>query len=72
MVIEFLLLLIDVFVIKGIDDWENSVECYVDDNELFFLFVFKIVIDFFVGLLIFICVYFGVVNLGDVVYNLVK
>lgn len=65
-------LLIDVLVIKGFDDNDNEVECYVDDNELFVVLVFKIVIDLFVGILMFMCVYFGVVNLGDVVYNFVK
>lgn len=73
-VIDYLLFLVDVFVINGIlDDGKDIlVECYVSDDELFFVLVFKIVIDLFVGNLIFFCVYFGVVNFGDIVLNFVK
>lgn len=71
-VIDYLLVLIDILVIKGINEDEIEGECYVSDEELFVLLVFKIVIDLFVGNLIFFCVYLGVINFGDIVYNFVK
>lgn len=65
---------IEVKVIIGVfdDKDEIEVECYLSDDELFLVLVFKIVIDLFVGMLIFFCCYLGVVNMGDIVYNLVK
>lgn len=61
-VIEFLLLFIEVKVIEGVfdDKVEIKVICEVFDEVLFFVFVFKIMNDKFVGNLIFVCVYFGV------------
>lgn len=73
-VIYYFLFLIEVKVIIGVfdDKDEIEVECYLSDDELFLVLVFKIVIDLFVGMLIFFCCYFGVVNMGDMVYNFVK
>lgn len=73
-VIDYLLFSVDVFAINGIlDDGKDiSVERYVSDDESFFVLAFKIVIDSFVGNLIFFRVYFGVVNFGDIVLNFVK
>lgn len=71
-IIDYMLLLVDVLVIKGMCEDEVEGECYVNDDELFVSFVFKIVMDLFVGNLMFFWVYFGVLNFGDIIFNLVK
>lgn len=73
-VIQLLLLLVDVLDVKGVDVDDDIVEmiCKLDDKVLFLLLVFKIIIDLFVGVLIFFCVYLGILNGGDIVLNLVK
>lgn len=72
-VIDYFLSLFDIFVIKGINfDIDEEEICFVLDEELFVVFVFKIMIDFFVGCLIFFCVYLGVFNLGLYVLNIFK
>lgn len=72
-VIDYFLFLLDVFVIKGILlDIDEEVECKFSDEELFVVLVFKIMIDFYVGKLMFFCVYFGVLNFGLYVKNLIK
>lgn len=64
-VFDYLLLLLDILVIKGIDfKIDEEVECFVDDSVFFLVLVFKVMIDLFVGCLIFFCVYFGVLKLG--------
>lgn len=39
---------------------------------MFFVLVFKVMIDLFVGLFIFIRVYFGIIEFGFYAYNFVK
>lgn len=72
-VVEFLLVLDEVKVICGEVD-EDGIEefCFVDDEVLFVVLVFKIVIDLFVGILMFFWVYFGKLEFGNVVFNFVK
>lgn len=71
-VIEFFFVSDEVFSIKGIiEKGEEEVWFFLDDVS-FLALVFKIVMDLFVGNLIFFWVYFGVMNLGDLVYNFVR
>lgn len=70
-VVELMFLLVDILLVSGIDEDGNEVSCKVDDNEKFLVLVFKLMIDFYVGQLIFVCVYFGVLSKGDSVYNLI-
>lgn len=76
LVIDFLFLLLDVFVYMGFvlgDEIEEcNIECIVDDVQFFLGLVFKIMNDFFVGLLIFMWIYFGVLKKGDQMLNVIK
>lgn len=65
-------MLIDILVIKGILVDGEEVERYFFDEELFFVLVFKIMIDLFVGKLVFFRVYFGILELGFYVLNVIK
>lgn len=57
-VVDYLLLLFDVKLYKVIDfEIEEEVDLIVGDDKLFVVLVFKVVIDLFVGCLIFIWVY---------------
>lgn len=72
-VFDYLLFLLDIDVIKGIDiKIDEEIICLVDDEVFFVLLVFKVMIDLFVGCLIFFCVYFGVFESGLYVLNVLK
>lgn len=72
-VVDFLLSLVEILVIKGIDvKMEEEIMCLVFDDELILLLVFKIMNDLFVGLLMFVCMYFGYLEMGMFLFNMVK
>lgn len=75
-VFDYLLLLLDVVDYMGFklgdEDEVCDIVCCVDDDMVFLGLVFKIMNDLFVGLLIFICIYLGVLNKGDSIQNLIK
>lgn len=73
-VVDFLLNFFDVGVIEVYDlkDYDMIIECYFDVNDLFLVFVFKVVVYLFFGCLIYVCVYLGYFDFGFVVINLIK
>lgn len=63
-VIDYLFLLFDILLVFGYILEGVEVYCYVDDEELFIVLVFKVMIDLFVGKLIFFRVYLGKIKSG--------
>lgn len=55
-----------------VDNFDILVDRKFSDDEFFFGLVFKIMNDFFVGFLIFVCIYFGMFVVGMYVLNLNK
>lgn len=75
-VIDYLLFLLDVVDYMGFKSGDEieicDIVCCVDDEMVFFGLVFKIMNDLFVGFLIFICIYFGMFEKGDILLNFIK
>jgi len=71
-IVEYLPSPTEVPAISGIDHQENEAKRKSDDGESFSALAFKIATDPFVGQLVFIRVYSGVINTGDAVYNPLK
>lgn len=73
-VIDYLFLLLDVKLIIGycVSNFEEEVIVKVDDLVEFVVLVFKVMIDFYVGKLIFFCVYLGIMIFGLYVKNFIK
>lgn len=71
-IVDYLPSPVDVPAITGIDHQEHEVARPSDDEEPFSALAFKIATDPFVGQLVFLRVYSGVVNTGDAVFNPVK
>ena len=71
-VIEYLPAPTDIPPVTGTDENEQPASRKAEDNEKFAALAFKIMIDPFVGQLIFFRVYSGVVNSGDTIFNPVK
>lgn len=72
-VVDYLFSLFEVLFIKGIyEDGEIVIEFFVDFEGKFVVLVFKIMVDFYVGCLIFVCIYLGILILGSYVYNVFK
>lgn len=46
--------------------------CEFSDNVFFLVLVFKVMMDFYVGKLIFFCVYSGVLSSGLYIKNFIK
>lgn len=71
-VLDYLLFLVDVKLFVVYDEEGNVIELIVGDDKLFVVLVFKIVIDLFVGCLIFLWVYIGFFKFGFYVLNVIK
>ncbi|WP_034411162.1 elongation factor G [Candidatus Photodesmus katoptron] len=71
-IIEYLPSPFDVPAVIGIDDKNHKVKRRVSDDEPFSALVFKISTDPFVGTLVFIRVYSGVIKTGELIYNSVR
>ncbi len=72
-VIEYLPSPLDVPAIKGVGpDGVTEVERPSDDKEPFAALGFKIMTDPFLGQLVFLRAYSGVLNTGDMIYNSIK
>ncbi|MEM7358637.1 MAG: elongation factor G [Pseudomonadota bacterium] len=71
-IVDYLPSPVDVPAITGIDHQEHEVARPSDDDEPFSALAFKIATDPFVGQLVFLRVYSGVVNTGDAVFNPIK
>ncbi len=72
-VVHFLPSPVDVPPIRGTgSDGETALARRADDHEPFSALGFKIMTDSFLGQLVFLRVYSGILNTGDVVYNPVK
>lgn len=69
-----MLVLIDVVMVEGRDfkNFDVLIDREMLDDVFFVVFVFKVMIDLFVGRLIFFRVYFGFVEKGVIVFNLIK
>jgi elongation factor G len=71
-IVEYLPSPIEVPAITGLDHQEKEVARRADDDESFSALAFKIATDPFVGQLVFLRVYSGVINTGDAIFNPVK
>ena len=71
-VIDYLPAPVDIPPVKGMDDFDKPTERRANDDEPFAGLAFKIATDPYVGQLIFVRVYSGVVNSGDTMYNPIK
>lgn len=59
-VVDYFLLLLDILVVKVYKGENEEVDVFVIDDYFFIGLVFKVMIDLFVGLLIFIRFYVGI------------
>ncbi|MFT5137961.1 MAG: elongation factor G [Arenicella sp.] len=71
-IVEYLPSPIEVPAITGLDHQEKEVARQAGDDEPFSALAFKIATDPFVGQLVFLRVYSGVINTGDAIFNPVK
>ena len=71
-IVEYLPSPIEVPAITGLNHQEKEVARQSDDDEPFSALAFKIATDPFVGQLVFLRVYSGVINTGDAIFNPVK
>ena len=71
-IVEYLPSPIEVPAITGLDHQEKEVARRAGDDEPFSALAFKIATDPFVGQLVFLRVYSGVINTGDAIFNPVK
>ena len=71
-IVEYLPSPVEVPAIIGLDSQDNEIERSSRDEDPFSALVFKIATDSFVGQLVFLRVYSGVLNTGDSVFNPVK
>jgi elongation factor G len=71
-IVEYLPSPIEVPAITGLDHQEKEVSRRASDDEPFSALAFKIATDPFVGQLVFLRVYSGVINTGDAIFNPVK